>query len=64
MEAVAKTREGADFITYQAQDDDRLSGWSWYCMHCPDVDGWRWNRADARSDARKHGTECPTRPTP
>lgn len=58
-------REGTDFFTYQANDGDRHSGWNWYCMHCCDDTGrgWRWNRVDARRDARKHAGECASRTT-
>ncbi len=44
--------EGADFGTYQP--GDRYSGWNWYCAHCNDGRGWRWNRVDARNNARAH----------
>lgn len=44
--------EGVDFSTYQP--DGRQSGWNWYCMHCNTGHGWRWNRVDARKNARTH----------
>ncbi len=49
--------EGTDFWTYQP--GNRQSGWNWYCLSdgCPGGDasrGWRFNRTDARKDARAH----------
>jgi hypothetical protein len=59
MATKQKFVEGTAFMTFRRDSDDRYSGWRWLCLlGCLADDesarGWRWERVNARRDARKH----------